>query len=46
MYTAPGQGQKNPWGQNLDVNKKLLPLQSFVASLKKISLNSDFVHIF
>ena len=34
MYTAPGQGQTNPWGQNFDVNRKLLPLRPFVASLK------------
>ena len=46
MYIAPGQGQTNPWGQNFNVNRKLLPLQPFVASLKKISLNSDFIHIF
>ena len=38
MYIAPGQGQTNPWGQNFDVNRKLLPLRPFVASLKKISL--------
>ena len=35
MYTAPGQGQTNPWGQNFDVNRKLLPLPPFAASLKK-----------
>ena len=35
MYIALGQGQTNPWGQNFDVNRKLLPLQPFVASLKK-----------
>ena len=46
MYIAPGQGQTNPWGQNFDVNRKLLPLRPFVASFKKISLNSDFIHIF
>ena len=46
MYIDPGQGQTNTWGQNFDVNRKLLPLQPFVASLKKISLNSDFMHIF
>ena len=46
MYIAPWQGQTNPWGQNFDVNRKLLPLRPFVASLKKISLNSDFIHIF
>ena len=31
MYKAPGQGQINPWGQNFDVNRKLLPLRPFVA---------------
>ena len=46
MYLAPGQGQTNHWGQNFDVNRKLLPLQPFVASFKKASLNSDFMHIF
>ena len=46
MYIAPGQGQTKPWGQNLDDNRKLLPLQPFVASFKKKSLNSDFIHIF
>ena len=46
MYIAPGQGQKNPWGQTLDVYRKLLSLRPFVASFKQISLNSDFIHIF
>ena len=46
MYIAPGQGQTNPGGQNFDVNRKLLPLRPFVESLKKSSLNSDFIHIF
>ena len=44
MYIAPGQGQ-NP-GQNPDVNRKILSLCPFVASLKKISLKSDFIHNF
>ena len=35
MYIAPGQGQTNPWGQNFDVNRKVLPFCPFVASLKK-----------
>ena len=35
MYIAPGQGQTNTWGQNFDVNRKLLPLRPCVASLKK-----------
>ena len=46
MYIAPGQGQTNPWGQNFDVNRKLLLLRPSVGSFKKISLNSDFLHIF
>ena len=46
MYIAPGQGQKNPWGQTFNVNRKPLPLWPFVASFKQISLNSDFIHIF
>ena len=46
MYIAPGQGQKSPWGQTFDVNRKPLPLQPFVASFKQISFNSDFIHIF
>ena len=41
MYIAPGQGQKTLWGQTLDVNRKPLSLQPFVASFKQISLNSD-----
>ena len=45
MYIAPGQGQKTPWGQTFDVNRKPLSLRPFVASLKKMSLNSDFIHI-
>ena len=35
MYLAPGQEQTNHWGQNFDVNRKLLLLRPFVASLKK-----------
>ena len=46
MYIAPGQGQKTPWGQTSDVNRKPLSLRPFVASFKQISLNSDFIHIF
>ena len=46
MYIAPGQGQKTPWGQTSDVNRKPLSLWPFVASFKQISLNSDFIHIF
>ena len=46
MYIAPGQGQKTPWGQNPDVNRKALSLCPFVASFKKISLKSDFIDNF
>ena len=34
MYIAPGQGLTTPWGRNFDVNRNILSLQSFVASLK------------
>ena len=46
MYIAPGQGQKTPWGQTFDVNRKPLSLRPFVAIFKQISLNSDFKHFF
>ena len=46
MYIAPGQGQTNPWDQNFDVNRKALSFWSFAASFKKITLKSDFIHIF
>ena len=46
MYIAPGQGQTTLCGQNSDVNRKVLSLCPFVASFKKISLKSDFLHIF
>ena len=46
MYIAPGQGQKIPWRQTFDVNRKPLSLRPFAASFKQISLNSDFIHIF
>ena len=46
MYIAPGQGQKTPWGQTFDVNRKPLSLRPFVASFKQISLNSDFLPFF
>ena len=35
MYIAPGQGQTVPRGQSVDVNRNVLSLHSFVASLKK-----------
>ena len=46
MYIAPEQGQKTPWGQTFDVNRKPLSFRPFVASFKQISLNSDFIHTF
>ena len=46
MYIAPGQGQTAPREQNFDVNRKALSLYPFVASLKKISLKSDFIQFF
>ena len=46
MYIAPEQGLTTPWGRNFDVNKNILSLWSFVASFKKISLKSDFIHFF
>ena len=39
-------GADNPRGQNFDVNRNLLSLESFVISFKKISLKSDFVQFF
>ena len=38
--------QTAPRGQNFDVNRNVLSLHSFVASFKKMSLKSDFIHIF
>ena len=46
MYIAPGRGQKIPWEQTFDVNRKPLSLRPFVGSFKQISWNSDFIHIF
>ena len=46
MYIVLGQGQKTPYGQTFDVNRKPLSLWPFVASFKHISLNSDLIHIF
>ena len=45
-YIDAGQGQTAPWGQSFDVKRNVLSLHSFVASLKKISLKSDFIQIF
>ena len=46
VYIVPGQGQTSLCGQNSDVNRKALSLCPFVASFKKISLKSNFIHIF
>ena len=46
MYIAPGQGQTAPRGQSFDVNRNVLSLHSFVASLKKKSLKFDFIQFF
>ena len=45
MY-SPGAGQTTLYGQNPDVSRKTLSLCSFIASFKKISLKSDFIHNF
>ena len=42
MYIAPG--LTTPLGRNFGVNRNILSFRSFVASLKKISLKSDFIH--
>ena len=39
-------GQTAPRGQSFDVNRYVLSLHSFVASLKKTSLKSDFIQFF
>ena len=53
MYTAPGQGQTAPRGQNFDVNRKVLSLYPFVASDKKslwslilYILFHDLIHVY
>ena len=46
MCIAPRQGLTTPWGQNFYVNRNILSLWSFVASFKKFSLKSDFIHFF
>ena len=46
MFIAPGQGQTTLCGQNPAVNRKALSLCQFVASFKKVSLKSDFIHNF
>ena len=46
MHIVPGQGQTAPREQSFDVNRNVLSLHSFVASLKKMSLKSDFILFF
>ena len=46
MYIAPGHGQTTVCGQNSDVNRRPRLFCPLVASFKKISLRSDFIHIF
>ena len=46
MYVAVGQGQTTHRGQNFDVKRNLLSNRSFATSFKKISLKSDFIHVF
>ena len=46
MYIAPGKGQTAYRGQSFDVNRNVLSLHSFVASLKKSVLKSDFIYFF
>ena len=43
---SPWAGADNPLGPKFDVNRKASSLWSFVASLKRISSTSDFIHIF
>ena len=43
---SPRVGAVNPLGQKFYVNRKASSLWSFVASLKRISSTSDFIHIF
>ena len=42
---SPRAGADNPFGTNVDVNRKLLSLCPFVASFKTIFLKYDFKHI-
>ena len=46
MYIAPEQGLTTPLGRNFNVNRNILSLRSSVASLKKISVKSDFIQFF
>ena len=46
VYSRRSGGADNPRGQNFDVNRNLLSLQSLATSFKKISLKSDFIQFF
>ena len=47
MYIAPGQGQKAPRDQNCELTERPYHrLYPCVASLKEISLKSDFIQFF
>ena len=47
IYIAPRQGKTNPWGQNFDVSRKLLPLRPFVAKKSLwIQILYTFFHAF
>ena len=46
LYITPGQGQTTLCGQNSDVNSKAFSFCPFIASFKKVSLKSDFIHNF
>ena len=46
MYKASGKRLTTSWDRNFNVNRNILSLRSFVASLKKISLKSDFIPFF
>ena len=43
IHVAPAQGQRDPRGLNVGVNRKALSLFPFVASFKEISMRSDFI---
>ena len=46
MYIALGQGQTAPWRKILKSKERLYSFCPFVASFKKVSLKSDFIHMF
>ena len=46
MYIALRQGQTNPWVQNFDVNRLLLPLRPFVAKQKNLFEFRFYTHFF